>query len=219
MSDQSAEEKHPWTYTEPIGITKEQWMAILEDEDIVTEKDRELLKLMYGGEWFRAPKLAELLQISYYGLINLQAGHLGKRVAEKLGIPVPEWRWRVLFWGKGEEGFFYWSLRPELRDAMSELELKYTLSQNAESNFQGKKASLTDGELYPGVVSNPEIMGGMPVIKGTRIPVALVLGKLAGGISVEEVIHEFYLDDEAILVALGYAAQHLAEENISARNK
>lgn len=27
-------------------------------------------------------------------------------------------------------------------------------------------------ELYPGVVSDPAILGGKPVIKGTRVPVA-----------------------------------------------
>ena len=31
-------------------------------------------------------------------------------------------------------------------------------------------------ELYPGVISDPNILGGKPVIKGTRVPVSLVLG-------------------------------------------
>lgn len=74
-------------------------------------------------------------------------------------------------------------------------------------------------ELYPGVISDPEILGGKPVITGTRVPVALVLGKLAGGMSVEEVIYEYYLSNEAIRAALGYAAQRLAEENIYATHK
>jgi uncharacterized protein (DUF433 family) len=33
------------------------------------------------------------------------------------------------------------------------------------------------GEIYPGVVVDPEIIHGKPVIAGTRIPVALVLGQ------------------------------------------
>jgi uncharacterized protein (DUF433 family) len=69
-------------------------------------------------------------------------------------------------------------------------------------------------ELYPGVVSDPNILGGKPVIKGTRVPVSLVLGKLAGGMSVEEVMYEYYLNLEAVRAALGYAAQRLAEEVI-----
>ena len=70
-------------------------------------------------------------------------------------------------------------------------------------------------ELYPGVVSDPNILGGKPVIKGTRVPVSLVLGKLAGGMSVEEVMYEYYLNLEAVRAALGYAAQRLADHSIS----
>ncbi len=69
-------------------------------------------------------------------------------------------------------------------------------------------------ELYPGIVSELNILAGKPVIKGTRVPVELVLGKLAGGMSVEEVIYEYYLSIEGVRAALGYAAQRLAEEVI-----
>ena len=69
-------------------------------------------------------------------------------------------------------------------------------------------------ELYPGIVSELNILAGKPVIKGTRVPVELVLGKLAGGMSVEEVIYEYYLSIEGVRAALGYAAQQLAEEVI-----
>jgi uncharacterized protein (DUF433 family) len=61
-------------------------------------------------------------------------------------------------------------------------------------------------ELYPGVISDPRILGGKPVIKGTRVPVELVLGKLASGISMEEVMYEYYLSLEDIRAAFGYAA-------------
>jgi len=74
-------------------------------------------------------------------------------------------------------------------------------------------------ELYPGVVSDPNILGGKPALKGTRVPASLVLGKLAGGMSMEEVIYEYYLDMAAIRAALGYAAQQLAEEVIYATQK
>jgi uncharacterized protein (DUF433 family) len=45
-------------------------------------------------------------------------------------------------------------------------------------------------EIYPGIVSDPGILGGKPVIKGTRVPVSLVLGKLAGGMSIDEVAYD-----------------------------
>jgi hypothetical protein len=36
-------------------------------------------------------------------------------------------------------------------------------------------------EIVPGVTTDPQIAFGKPVIAGTRVPVALVLGQLAGG--------------------------------------
>lgn len=38
------------------------------------------------------------------------------------------------------------------------------------------------------IVSNPEILVGKPVIKGTRIPVELILGWLANGWTFEQVV-------------------------------
>ncbi len=64
-------------------------------------------------------------------------------------------------------------------------------------------------ELYPGVSTDSGILGGKPVIKGTRVPVSLILGQLAGGMSVEEVMYEYYLDLAGIQAALGYAARRL----------
>lgn len=32
---------------------------------------------------------------------------------------------------------------------------------------------------------NPDIMGGKPVIKGTRVPVEVIVGGMAGGMTVE----------------------------------
>ena len=41
------------------------------------------------------------------------------------------------------------------------------------------------------IVSNPNIMGGAPVIKGTRIPIEVILHRLKEGNTVE-VIHDMY---------------------------
>jgi uncharacterized protein (DUF433 family) len=43
-----------------------------------------------------------------------------------------------------------------------------------------------------------------PVIKGTRVPVDLILGKRAGGMSYEEVMEEYCISREDILVVLKY---------------
>lgn len=63
------------------------------------------------------------------------------------------------------------------------------------------------------VVSTPTIMHGQACIKGTRLPVSVVLGCLADGMSVEQILEQYpSLDPEAIHAALAYAAVLAAEE-------
>ena len=57
---------------------------------------------------------------------------------------------------------------------------------------------------------------GKPVIKGTRVPVDLIMGKLAGGMTYEEVMAEYDIEREDILAALNYAARHLSDEEVRA---
>ena len=54
---------------------------------------------------------------------------------------------------------------------------------------------------------DPKIFGGKPCIKGTRIPVAMVLEVLEDGITFEQVIQDFYpqLTREDIRACLEYA--------------
>jgi uncharacterized protein (DUF433 family) len=60
-------------------------------------------------------------------------------------------------------------------------------------------------------VSDPEILRGKPRIKGTRIPVGLVLGHLAAGKSAQEIVAEFPdLSAEQIMACKDYARE-LAE--------
>ena len=63
-------------------------------------------------------------------------------------------------------------------------------------------------EIYPGVSVDPEVVHGKPVISGTRIPVSLVLGQLAVGVSYEELEREYGLSKEQ--AAIGYPAQRVA---------
>ena len=67
------------------------------------------------------------------------------------------------------------------------------------------------------VVSTPEILRGKPCLRGTRIPVSLVLGYLAAGQSPAEIRHEFPdLTPEAIAACLDYARE-LAEFEVTAQ--
>ncbi len=61
------------------------------------------------------------------------------------------------------------------------------------------------------IASDAEILHGKPRIKGTRIPVSLILGHLAAGQMAEEIIAEFPdLTREQIAACLDYARE-LAE--------
>lgn len=71
-------------------------------------------------------------------------------------------------------------------------------------------------EILPGITIDPDIRGGKPVLSGTRIPVDLVLGKLAGGASYREIKKEYELTQGQILAALRYAAQIASDEQVKA---
>jgi len=67
----------------------------------------------------------------------------------------------------------------------------------------------------PLIVSNPKVMMGKPVVAGTRVTVELVLEKLGGGESIEQVLESHpRLTREAILAALRFAAQVLRAETV-----
>lgn len=60
------------------------------------------------------------------------------------------------------------------------------------------------------IVSDPKIMMGKPVIRGTRITVELILEKLSAGESVEQILEAHpRLSREAIQAALAFAANAL----------
>jgi uncharacterized protein (DUF433 family) len=62
---------------------------------------------------------------------------------------------------------------------------------------------------------DPHVMLGKPVIRGTRIPVELVLRKLSEGMSEAEILQGYpRLMAEDIKAALAYAADSLAHEEI-----
>ena len=54
------------------------------------------------------------------------------------------------------------------------------------------------------IVSTPDVLRGKPRVKGTRIPVSLVLGCLAAGRGAEELIKEFPSLNKQIMACFGY---------------
>lgn len=64
---------------------------------------------------------------------------------------------------------------------------------------------MDDGEY---IVSDPEIMLGKPVVRGTRVPVELILEKLAAGESVDEIVEAHpRITREAVSAALAFAGE------------
>ena len=71
-------------------------------------------------------------------------------------------------------------------------------------------------EIAPRISVDEKVRFGRPVITGTRVPVDLVLKKLAGGMTYDEMVREYDLTVEDILACLDYAAKAISGEEIRA---
>jgi uncharacterized protein (DUF433 family) len=79
----------------------------------------------------------------------------------------------------------------------------------------GYKEVPMDEQIRYHIGIDPKVMVGKPVIRGTRIPVELIVRMLAQGISESEILHEYpRLHPEDIRAALAYAAEVLAHEDV-----
>ena len=68
---------------------------------------------------------------------------------------------------------------------------------------------------YERIETNPGIMGGKPVIRGTRIPVELVLRKLGAGVTEAAILAEHpRLAPADLRAAQAFAADYLADEEM-----
>jgi uncharacterized protein (DUF433 family) len=65
---------------------------------------------------------------------------------------------------------------------------------------------------HDGIIIDPAICHGKPVIEGTRIPVSLVLGSLAGGMSFSDLAREYNLNEQGIRNALRFAGKLVEQE-------
>ena len=74
-----------------------------------------------------------------------------------------------------------------------------------------------DERLLQRISLNPRVMVGKPVIRGTRIPVELIVRMLGQGIPEQDILREYpRLEPEGIRAALAYAAEVLAGEDVFA---
>lgn len=62
---------------------------------------------------------------------------------------------------------------------------------------------------------NPNVMLGKPIIKGTRITVELIMRKLAGGYTLDQLIANYpHINKDQIFAAFEYAADLIANEEV-----
>lgn len=72
-----------------------------------------------------------------------------------------------------------------------------------------------NADVLDRIVLDPSVMAGKPVIRGTRIPVELLVRLVAQGISDEDILKEYpRLEAADIRAALTYAARVLADEDV-----
>lgn len=71
-------------------------------------------------------------------------------------------------------------------------------------------------EIVPGITADPEVAFGKPVIAGTRVPAALILGQLGAGVTESEICSEYDLTPEQLRAALRYAAWLAEQDSVRA---
>jgi len=70
-------------------------------------------------------------------------------------------------------------------------------------------------KAFPRITTDPRQMGGLPCIRGLRMPVARVIGMVAEGMSNDEILTAYpYLEKEDIREALRYAAAAVREREL-----
>jgi uncharacterized protein (DUF433 family) len=85
--------------------------------------------------------------------------------------------------------------------------------------FDGARSAADDGAMNSRHISvDHTIMGGVPCVAGTRIPVATVVGLVANGLSVEEIRTDYpQLTAEDVQACLVYAAHAVDERELPVR--
>ena len=67
------------------------------------------------------------------------------------------------------------------------------------------------------IAIDPAVRHGKPISKRVpRVPLEIILGSLAGGMPIEEILKEYDLQKVDVLAALAYAARLIAGEEIAA---
>lgn len=65
------------------------------------------------------------------------------------------------------------------------------------------------------ITQDPRVMGGKPCVRGMRVTVGMIVGQIAAGHTVDEVLADYpYLEHDDIMQALRYAAWRAEEREV-----
>jgi uncharacterized protein (DUF433 family) len=77
-------------------------------------------------------------------------------------------------------------------------------------------AKVVAREIAPRITVDPNVCLGKPVVKGTRVPIAIVLEQLSLGATVAEVAKEYGVETEDVFAVLRYAHEVISGEEVRA---
>jgi uncharacterized protein (DUF433 family) len=86
---------------------------------------------------------------------------------------------------------------------------------DAVRSADGDRSTYASGVAYERISIDPNRMSGLPCIRDTRVTVSAVLGQLAAGLTIPEILVDFpYLDRADVLAALEFAAAAMQEREL-----
>jgi uncharacterized protein (DUF433 family) len=71
-----------------------------------------------------------------------------------------------------------------------------------------------DWSQCPLVEVKPKVLGGAPVLRGTRMPVSAIVDNSAYGLSVAEIVEQFQIPEAQVQAILAYARSHRVAHSI-----
>ena len=72
------------------------------------------------------------------------------------------------------------------------------------------------GEITPDITTDPAVKFGRPVVRGTRVPVDLIIRELGGGMAMPDLMRQYGLTESQVRAALRYAADLVGAEELAA---
>jgi len=69
-------------------------------------------------------------------------------------------------------------------------------------------AEQIDWSQFPLVEVNPNVQGGAPILRGTRMPVRAIVDNFDFGVSIAEIAKQFEIPQDRVQAVLTYAKSH-----------